>query len=578
MFGVFLISLVSASLEINSSNYSGYFSQGTSGGNISNSSYSGDSASFYQQAIGYLEDTLFSGTHGFSFQVSSASGFRPTLNITKPANVTYITRLNLPLNFTATNQNATWYNLDIGSNTTITGNTTFNTTSGLHTLYLFANNTWGLTIKNITFTVNLTEFTVNYNNYSNNGSSTNFNASSLEDLQNLSGVILEETANGKINFNQVINLTNDSTYTDGNLDLNTYTNISHNFIEINSTALPNFNKSATLYLYNLGFTNPRVLKNGEVCPSAICTEISYSGGTFVFNVTQFTNYSAGETPGEEEAVTPSGGGGGGATTTGTLRVDKSQITAKLTPGSIKTEEITITNLGRNVISVKIDNLFQDFVVRGEDIVILNPGESKTVPLHIIARVDITPSFYLGKIIVSSGSVKKEIIMVLEVESKGALLDVGVKIEKSHKEVLPGEDVLAEIKLLNFGDGGRKDIFLEYVIEDHNGNEIAKEQESLAIETQINFLKRISIPERTPSGKYFLYTKVTYDEQIAIGSDGFEVVLSKTTFREKVYILIIIILAGVLALTVYLRIIHQIEKHGKIPIKKTEKISLNRLMR
>ena len=79
----------------------------------------------------------------------------PSLAITRPENVTYTTGTNLELNFTVSNQDYVLYNLDSGANTTITGNTTFNTTSGLHTLYLFANNTGGTTAKNVTFTINL---------------------------------------------------------------------------------------------------------------------------------------------------------------------------------------------------------------------------------------------------------------------------------------------------------------------------------------------------------------------------------------------------------------------------------------
>ena len=256
---------------------------------------------------------LFSGVHGFSFQTASTAGSLPSLSIIKPSNKTYITRINLPLNFTALNALSFWYNLDSGANTTITANTTFSTTNGVHTLYLYANNTYGNSSANVTFTVNTDKFVVHYNNYSGStkGSSTDFNSSTYEELQNLSGVVLENTDYGEIAFNDAINTTNDSNI-DSDLDLDLYINISNNSIVLNSTALPNFNKSATLSLYGLTFTNPRILRNGEVCPNAICTEVSYSGGIFVFNVTQFTNYSAEETPagGGTPDTTSLGGGGG----------------------------------------------------------------------------------------------------------------------------------------------------------------------------------------------------------------------------------------------------------------------------
>jgi len=98
---------------------------------------------------------------------------------------------------------------------------------------------------------------------------------------------------GKINFSEAVDLSSGA-------DLNAHMNVSHNRIEINSSALPSLNKSATLSLYNLTFSNPRILRDGSVCASTICTKISYSGGTLVFNVTEFTVYSAEESPVEQQ--------------------------------------------------------------------------------------------------------------------------------------------------------------------------------------------------------------------------------------------------------------------------------------
>ena len=159
----------------------------------------------------------------FLFRQQALAGSLPSLSVIKPSNKTYLTRLNLPLNFTALNTLSLWYKIDSGSNTTITGNTTFNTTNGLHTLYLFANNTYGNSSANITFTVNTDKFIVHYSNYSGStkGSSTDFNQSSYEELQNLSNIILENTDYGEIAFNDAINTTNDSNI-DSDLDLGLY--------------------------------------------------------------------------------------------------------------------------------------------------------------------------------------------------------------------------------------------------------------------------------------------------------------------------------------------------------------------
>jgi len=77
------------------------------------------------------------------------------------------------------------------------------------------------------------------------------------------------------------------------------------------------NKSATITLYGLSLTDPKVEHDPELdgtfvdCSSDICTEVSYSGGNFTFTVTGFSSYRAIETPLDLGGAVPSGGGGGG---------------------------------------------------------------------------------------------------------------------------------------------------------------------------------------------------------------------------------------------------------------------------
>ncbi len=83
----------------------------------------------------------------------------PKIYIDSPLNQTYTTT-SLELNFTIieSNLDKTYYNLDNGANTTITGNTSFTTTVGSHTLKLFANDTVGnLNSSSVTFVVTRTD-------------------------------------------------------------------------------------------------------------------------------------------------------------------------------------------------------------------------------------------------------------------------------------------------------------------------------------------------------------------------------------------------------------------------------------
>lgn len=109
----------------------------------------------------------------------------------------------------------------------------------------------------------------------------------VEDISNITNFVIEEPTYGRINFTESVNLSDGA-------DLDAIINISSNRIEINSTAFPGLNKSARLSLYSLTYTNPRVLKDGTLCLD--CTEISYSGGTLIFDVNSFSVYSTEESP------------------------------------------------------------------------------------------------------------------------------------------------------------------------------------------------------------------------------------------------------------------------------------------
>jgi hypothetical protein len=261
-----------------------------------------------QTTIGCIGDSQIF----FTGAVIQPSG-PPSLTIIKPRNETYIKGNGMKVEI-ETNSDDKWYNIDNGQNKTInpSNKAVFNADEGVHIIYVFANSSIGLTAKNVTFTVDSSRFSITHSNYegADRGETTNFSEYSYDELQDLGNVVLEKAGKGRIRFNQNINFSDDSNPEDSNIDFNSHIIISPNRIEINSSALPNFNKSATLFLYDLSFANPQILMDGSVCPDSVCTEGSYSGGTFEFNVTHFTVFSTRETPQAEVTGQASGGGGG----------------------------------------------------------------------------------------------------------------------------------------------------------------------------------------------------------------------------------------------------------------------------
>jgi hypothetical protein len=69
----------------------------------------------------------------------------------------------------------------------------------------------------------------------------------------------------------------------------------NNLAGINIGSGSGFNTTATVTLNNLNFGFiglPAILRNGALCPGAICTPVSFVGSAFTFTVNQFSNYSA----------------------------------------------------------------------------------------------------------------------------------------------------------------------------------------------------------------------------------------------------------------------------------------------
>ncbi len=467
----------------------------------------------------------------------------PTLSIISPENETYLTNENLLLNYSVSYEDFVCYNIDHAGNTTISSAIYFNTTQGTHTLYLYANNSYGTVEENITFSANSTAFIIYHSEYNGSarGNSTNFSQYTYEELQNLSDVILERSQQGKIEFNETINLTNDLNSGDNELDLDTSINISSNRIEINSTVLPNFNVSATLYLYGLTFSTPRILKDGGVCPSTICTQESYSGGTLKFNVTHFTVYSAEETPG---GATLSGGSGGG---TGLpilkdFSLNKETISATLKQGETIKKELIITNNGNQELSITIQNpTLANFLKISETEFNLNAGEFRVIDLDFLVREETFPDLYMGKLIIKGNEIEKEILIAIEVETKSPLFDINTEIPDKFFYVLPGEELYAKVAIFNLGNK-KADVILDYFIKDEDGKEMISEHETMAVGTQATTIKIFRVPRDIKYGKYIFYVKATYDGETASSSAWFNVgeepFFSKETLISILLILII----------------------------------------
>lgn len=113
--------------------------------------------------------------------------------------------------------------------------------------------------------------------------------SKIPDLSNAADVKIGK-AEGKISFNENLDLR-------FVVDLDNLINISKGFISIDTSQLPELNKSAILAMKSLEFSQKPLVHVDDgsgfvLCPSEICTNASYINNTLSFKVAHFSAYMA----------------------------------------------------------------------------------------------------------------------------------------------------------------------------------------------------------------------------------------------------------------------------------------------
>ncbi len=486
--------------------------------------------------IFYYKDNLLSGkVTSAPLNISIVIAAPPNITILRPLNFTYNINNSIELRYSVIGGapdtiSLTWYNIDDGVNTTLNGYVNLSTNEGSHKLRLYANNTVDASnFSQVYFFVNNSfRFNISYAQYS--GNTTDFNSFTHEQFENITNFTLEKPSFGQIFFLENINIS----YDDVNLD--SFTEIRSNYIALNSSSTPFLNKSAKLSLYGLTFSNPRLLKEGSICPDTICKKISYNNGILIFNVTGFTYYSAEETP-SGGVGSGSGGSSGSTSYTGSIVYAKNQTTIVINPDLIKislkqNENLKVyfelTNNGKEELDVDIDSTnVKDFVtfITGENKLHLKlkPGEKKIVQLIFSASTSTDPGVYNRIIKITSGDIKQIINLVIEIESKEALFDVITKIPDRYKYIAPGNILLAEVTIFNVKPlGNIVDVTIDFQIKTLAGEVIISGQETRAIDRQISFVKELNIPKDAVSGQYILYVKASYKSNVGSSTESFHV--------------------------------------------------------
>ena len=489
------------------------------------------------------------------FGVSVTIVGEPNLEILSPQTGTYLTG-DIEIVYIS-DADSLEYNLDSGPNLLLVPGTILSATEGSHILNVFATNQHGITQKSVNFDVDLSSsFAILYEEYKgvNRGESADFYQFPQEQYTNFDNIIFENILYGKMEFQESINLMQAASLVGGILDLDSYSDVSFNRIEIDIGVLQNFNKNAKLSFYNLDFQNPRIIKDGSECPSNICTFESYSNGVLIFDVTEMGVFSAEEIV---QTPPPNGGGGGGGGSTGgpseEFSLDRSEIILNLDQGQTKRLFFTINNLEQKSLSVDftISSELTNLVSIEDKQISLFPREQRTIFVDFLAGQGLTPELYVGRLVAKSKNTEKDILLIMEVESAETIFDVKATIEEPFLEIFPGEVVSVNITIFNLGDFG-VDAFVNEEVRDRDSKIIWENSMEIFVESpMISFIEEVEISEDASPGIKIFYIKVNYQDKIASGSVVFNV---KNKVNYLWILLILLILCLLIAIYYYVRYI------------------------
>ncbi len=248
---------------------------------------------------------------------------------------------------------------------------------------------------------------------------------------------------------------------------------------------------------------------------------------------------------EEESEQPPGGDDGPGTPGGDsdenrrFTVEPELIEASILQGGNTIEVLDITNTGNVAfeIIIELGNL-SEFLEISEEFFSLDVGESKEIILKIFSRENEFPNSHVGNLIIKSSTFQKTINLIIDIRERQPLFDLLVKILS--RKINPGDTIKANFEMLNLGDLTKIDVLLYYSIKDFEGNILAFKEESIAIETKLDIVRKIELPFDIDYGPYVLYSNISYKNISASSTEAFEVI-EKTTIPGWILIIVVILI-------------------------------------
>lgn len=255
---------------------------------------------------------------------------------------------------------------------------------------------------------------------------------------------------------------------------------------------------------------------------------------------------------ESAAPPPGGGGGGGIVPTKVGFTVTPTYEKTVVQNTIDYGEIEITNREDSIKSFNIGvELLEEIISFEEEIIRIPAGETEELEFMIQAPEE--TGIYVGKIIINSGSTRKEVLVVINVRTEKSLFDIALLVPRSKINV--GENLSAQIGLFQIGKKEETNVSLNYIIKDFNGGNPLLESERTTVYDQKSFIRNF-FTAHLIAEDYVLGVEAIYPEGVTIASSRFRI-------RERLEINATLIILILFAIFVFTIISLTIKKHKKM---------------
>jgi len=189
----------------------------------------------------------------------------------------------------------------------------------------------------------------------------------------------------------------------------------------------------------------------------------------------------------------------------------------------------------------------------------NPGSIKSLKMSGSVTSNGTARVYIEK----NGT--RQLLF----DSSKQLFDVDLRVLPEYKKIFQGDEILIQIILFNLRGFGSGDVNVKYSISDSKKDLIAAQEESVFVETQAKFVRKLEIPAEIKPGTYVAFVDAyTNKTKVGASSDTFEV-MSKYQYKYPQELRMYLIIGAVVMVTI---IVFIFSISGLAKLKKRQKIS------